>query len=77
MQSNARDLRRRARALCQNATFVTFDVTDAKTTAVAAARADKLGLTKLFDADKTPTSTVAVINPKTGVVALLYGLAIH
>ena len=55
------------------ATFVTFDVTDAKTAAAAAAQADKLGLVKLFEADKTATSTVAVINPKTGIVgASLY-----
>ena len=51
------------------ATFVTFDVTDAKTAAAAAAQAQKLGLSKLFEADKTATSTVAVINPKTGVVS--------
>lgn len=51
------------------ATFVTFDVTDAKTAAAAATEAKKLGLGKLFDAKKTATSTVAVINPKTGVVS--------
>jgi len=51
------------------ATFVTFDVTDAKTAAASATNAAKLGLTKLFDADKTATSTVAVINPKTGAVS--------
>ncbi len=50
------------------ATFVTFDVTDAKTAAEAATKAEKLGLTKLYDTDKTATSTVAIINPKTGAV---------
>ncbi len=56
------------------ATFVTFDVTDAKTSAAAEAKAQELGLSKLYAADKTKTSTVAVIDPKTGavVVATLY-----
>jgi len=55
------------------ATFVTFDVTDAKTSASAEAKAKELGLSKIFEADKTKTSTVAVIDPKTGsIVASLY-----
>lgn len=55
------------------ATFLTFDVTDAKTSASAEAKAKELGLSKLFEADKTKTSTVAVIDPKTGsIVASLY-----
>ncbi len=50
-------------------TFVAFDVTDAKTAAASAERAKELGLGKIFDADKAATSTVAIVNPKTGVVA--------
>jgi thiol-disulfide isomerase/thioredoxin len=51
------------------ANFVTFDVTDAKTAAEATTNAQKLGLSKFYDADKTATSTVAIINPKTGAVS--------
>ncbi len=54
--------------------FVQFDVTDGKTSALAAADAKYLGLTGFFEANKTATSTVAIINPKTGaIVAKLYG----
>ena len=53
--------------------FVQFDVTDGKTSALAAADARHLGLTGFFEAYKTATSTVAIINPKTGaIVAKLY-----
>jgi thiol-disulfide isomerase/thioredoxin len=53
--------------------YVEFDVTSAKTAAVAAQNAEKLGLGKFFDATKAATSTVAVIDPKTGdVVAEFY-----
>jgi thiol-disulfide isomerase/thioredoxin len=53
--------------------FVQFDVTDGKTSAVAAANAKRLGLGAFFDANKTATSTVAVVNPKTGaIVATFY-----
>ena len=55
------------------ATFVTFDVTDAQTAAAAEEKAKSLGLIKIYDADKTATSTVAVINPRNGAVeASLY-----
>jgi len=53
--------------------FVQFDVTDGKTSAVAAAKAKRLGLGAFFNANKTATSTVAVVNPKTGaIVATFY-----
>jgi thiol-disulfide isomerase/thioredoxin len=53
--------------------YVQFDVTSAKTAAVAAQDAQKLGLAKFFEATKAATSTVAVIDPKTGdVVAEFY-----
>ncbi|GAC1581855.1 MAG: hypothetical protein NVS3B7_17090 [Candidatus Elarobacter sp.] len=53
--------------------FVEFDVTDGKTSAAAAAQAKRLGLTGFFEANKTATSTVAIVNPKTGtIVAKLY-----
>lgn len=48
--------------------FVEFDVTNAKTAAGAYAKAQKLGLTKFYNAAKAQTSTVAVINPQTGEV---------
>jgi thiol-disulfide isomerase/thioredoxin len=53
--------------------FVQFDVTDGKTSTAAAASAKRLGLGGFFDANKTATSTVAVVNPKTGaIVATFY-----
>ena len=53
--------------------FVAFDVTNSKTSANAQAQAQRLGLSKFYDATKAATSTVAVIDPKTGnVVAELY-----
>jgi thiol-disulfide isomerase/thioredoxin len=48
--------------------FVEFDVTNAKTAAVARTKAEKLGLVKFYDAAKAQTSTVAVINPQDGKV---------
>jgi thiol-disulfide isomerase/thioredoxin len=44
--------------------FVVFDVTNAKTAALARVKAEKLGLVKFYDAAKAQTSAVAVINPK-------------
>ena len=41
--------------------FVVFNVSNAETTAEAKAKADRLGLAKFFAANKTKTSTVAVI----------------
>ncbi len=53
--------------------FVQFDVTDGKTSAAAATRAKQLGLSEFFDANKTATSTVAIVNPKNGaIVTKLY-----
>jgi thiol-disulfide isomerase/thioredoxin len=53
--------------------FVQFDVTDGRTSAAAAADAKRLGLDGFFEANKTKTSTVAVLNPKTGaVIATFY-----
>ncbi|MDE8346758.1 MAG: thioredoxin domain-containing protein [Acidocella sp.] len=48
--------------------FVQFNVTNAKTAAVAQAKANRLGLAKFYDAAKAQTSTVAVINPQSGKV---------
>ena len=44
--------------------MVVFDVTNAKTSAAALATAEKLGLTEFFNANKSKTSTVAVIKNK-------------
>ena len=53
--------------------FVDFDVTDAKTSAVASAQAKRLGLDGFYEANKTQTSTVGIIDPRTGaVIATLY-----
>ncbi len=53
--------------------FVTFDVTNAKTAATAADAAKADGLATFFDATKAATSTVVVIDPKSGaVIAELY-----
>lgn len=53
--------------------FVQFDVTNANTAAAAQADAQKLGLEKFYEATKAATSTVAVIDPKTGkVLATFY-----
>jgi thiol-disulfide isomerase/thioredoxin len=50
------------------ATFVVFDVSDKKTTMESAAMAKKLGLTGFFNANKSATSTVAIIDPATGKI---------
>jgi thiol-disulfide isomerase/thioredoxin len=52
--------------------FVEFDVTNAKTAAVARTKAEKLGLVKFYDAAKAQTSTVAVINPQNGKVYAMF-----
>lgn len=53
--------------------FVQFDMTNAKTAAASEQEAQKLGLDKFFWASEAATSTVAVIDPKTGrVYATLY-----
>ncbi|GAC1541041.1 MAG: hypothetical protein NVS2B17_17960 [Candidatus Velthaea sp.] len=53
--------------------FVEFDVTDAKTSAASAEKANHLGLSAFYEANKTATSTVAILNPNDGaVVAKFY-----
>ncbi|GAC1458122.1 MAG: hypothetical protein PVSMB1_07960 [Gemmatimonadaceae bacterium] len=53
--------------------FVQLDVTDAKAADASAQRANKLGLKAFFDAYKTSTSTVGIIDPRSGaVVATFY-----
>lgn len=53
--------------------FLTYDVTNAKTAATAADAAKADGLATFFDATKAATSTVAVIDPTSGaVIAELY-----
>lgn len=53
--------------------FVQFVVTNAKTAAASEALAQKLGLESFYEATKSATSTVAVINPQNGrVYATLY-----
>lgn len=44
--------------------FVMFDVTNDESTAMAAAKAKSLGLSRFFNANKKMTSTVAVFNGK-------------
>jgi thiol-disulfide isomerase/thioredoxin len=48
--------------------FVQFDMTNAGTAAASEAEAQRLGLGKFFNATKTATSTVAVIDPRNGRV---------
>jgi thiol-disulfide isomerase/thioredoxin len=50
------------------ANFVVFDVTDAKTTKASIKMAKELGLTSFFNANKSKTSTVAIIDPATGKI---------
>jgi thiol-disulfide isomerase/thioredoxin len=53
--------------------FVQFNMTNANTAAASEQDAQKLGLDKFFQASESATSTVAVIDPKTGkVYATLY-----
>lgn len=52
--------------------FVQFDETNGKTAAASQAEAQKLGLEKFYDAAKTATSTVAVIEPKDGKVYAIF-----
>jgi thiol-disulfide isomerase/thioredoxin len=48
--------------------FVVFDVTDKKTSQVSQEKADRLGLGEFFAANKSKTSTVAIIDPATGKI---------
>lgn len=49
--------------------FVELDVTNAKAANAAAGQAKQLGLDAFFEAHKSMTGTVAVINPNSGAVA--------
>jgi thiol-disulfide isomerase/thioredoxin len=50
------------------ANFVVCDVSDSKKTQASMKMAAKLGLTSFFNANKSQTSTVAIIDPATGKV---------
>ncbi len=50
------------------ANFVVFDVTDAKKTKASMKMSANLGLASFFDANKSQTSTVAIIDPATGKI---------
>jgi thiol-disulfide isomerase/thioredoxin len=52
--------------------FVVFNVTDRSTSAAAQAKAQQLGLSEFFSANKSKTATVAIINPSTGKVLKVY-----
>jgi thiol-disulfide isomerase/thioredoxin len=52
--------------------FVVFNVTDRGTSAAAQAKAQQLGLSEFFSANKSRTATVAIINPSTGKVLKVY-----
>jgi thiol-disulfide isomerase/thioredoxin len=48
--------------------FIVLDVSDKSTTQASEAKAKKLGLASFLAANKSKTSTVAIINPKTGEI---------
>jgi thiol-disulfide isomerase/thioredoxin len=48
--------------------FIVFDVSDSKKTQVSMKLAAKLGLTEFFNANKSQTSTVAIIDPTSGKI---------
>lgn len=50
------------------ASFVVLNVTDAKTTKASMKMATELGLTSFFNANKSKTATVAIIDPATGKI---------
>jgi thiol-disulfide isomerase/thioredoxin len=50
------------------ASFVVLDVTNAKTTKAAMKMATELGLTSFFNANKSKTATVAIIDPANGKI---------
>lgn len=52
--------------------FVVFNVTDRSTSAAAQAKAQQLGLSEFFSANKSKTATVAIINPSTGKTLKTY-----
>ncbi|PSB01971.1 TlpA family protein disulfide reductase [Merismopedia glauca] len=48
--------------------FIVLDVTNRSTTRESEAKARKFGLSEFFSANKSQTSTVAIINPRTGQI---------
>lgn len=50
------------------ANFIVFDVSDSKKTQASMKMASQLGLTNFFNANKSQTSTVAIIDPATGKI---------
>jgi thiol-disulfide isomerase/thioredoxin len=50
------------------ANFIVFDVSDSKKTQASMKIAAKLGLTNFFNANKSQTSTVAIIDPTSGKI---------
>jgi thiol-disulfide isomerase/thioredoxin len=54
------------------ATFVVLDVTDKAKLNETEAKAKKLGLGKFLEANKSKTSTVAIVDPATGNILALY-----
>ncbi|MEM7556113.1 MAG: thioredoxin domain-containing protein [Cyanobacteria bacterium P01_A01_bin.84] len=55
----------------KTANFIVLDVTDKKTTEASLNKAKKLGLESFFNANKSNTATVGIINPNTGKVVEL------
>ncbi|APB32775.1 Thiol-disulfide isomerase and thioredoxins [Gloeomargarita lithophora Alchichica-D10] len=52
--------------------FVVFDVSDKKTAQAAETQAQKMGLGQYFAKTKSQTSTVAIIDPRTGNILAQY-----
>jgi thiol-disulfide isomerase/thioredoxin len=50
------------------ANFIVFDVSDSKATQTSMKMAARLGLTSFFNANKSQTSTVAIIDPASGKI---------
>ena len=48
--------------------FVVLDVTDKASTAKSEAKAKELGLSKFFEANKTQTGSLTIVDPKTGKI---------
>jgi thiol-disulfide isomerase/thioredoxin len=48
--------------------FVVLDVSDKASTAKAEAKAKELGLSKFFEANKTQTGSLTIVDPKTGKI---------
>jgi thiol-disulfide isomerase/thioredoxin len=52
--------------------FVVLDVTDKGKLKETQAKAEKLGLSKFLDANKSKTSTVAIVDPATGDILTMF-----